>query len=152
MIASVIEGGCLCGQVRYQITRSHLSAIHCYCGMCRKAHGGAFSTHAPMRADQFQLTRGELKTAASSEQGVRAFCVDCGSHILVHGQTTDGSVAVPLGTIDGDPEVSVTGHIFVKDKVSWFEIADALPQFVGWPAGVEATHVERLDVPRKDGL
>lgn len=132
----VLEGGCLCGDVRYQVTRSHLIAVHCYCGMCRKAHGGAFSTHVPMRRDQFQLSQGTLHQFSSSPEGVREFCPACGSHILVHGQTADGSVAVPLGTFDGDPEVAITGHIFVKDKVSWYVIADDLPQFEGWPPGV----------------
>ena len=139
-------GGCLCGQVRYQIKRSHIMAMHCYCGMCRKAHGGAFSTHAPMRRDQFELTRGSLKRYASSNAGVREFCADCGSHILVHGQTADGTVAVPLGTFDGDPEVSLAGHIFVKDKVGWFEISDDLPQFDGWPPGVEFTYREEVGI------
>ena len=135
-------GGCLCGGIRYRIERSHLMAMHCYCGMCRKAHGGAFSTHVPMRRDQFVLLQGALRRYNSSDQGVREFCPDCGSHILVHGQTTDGSVAVPLGTFDGDPEVSVAGHIFVKDKISWFHINDGLPQFDGWPPDVEFTYQE----------
>ena len=145
----MIEGGCLCREVRYRVTRSHISAVHCYCGMCRKAHGGAFSTHAPMRRDQFELIHGVLEKTASSEHGVREFCAACGSHILVHGQTLDGSVAVPLGTFDGDPTVSITGHIFVKDKVSWFEIADDLPQHVAWPPGVEPTHKE-VGIPDAD--
>lgn len=136
------EGGCLCGAVRYAVSRSHLSAVHCYCGMCRKAHGGAFSTHVPMRAEQFRLTQGELQRVASSAQGLREYCGRCGSHILVHGQTADDSVAVPLGTFDGDPEVSITGHIFVKDKVSWYTIADDYPQFEAWPPGVVATHAD----------
>ena len=139
----MLEGGCLCGEVRYRITRSHLSAVHCYCDMCRKAHGGAFSTHAPMRREQFEMLSGQLISYASSSQGIREFCPRCGSHILVHGQTQDGAVAVPVGTLDGDPELTVTGHIFVREKVSWFEIADDLPQHPGWPPGVAFTHEAR---------
>lgn len=139
----MLEGGCLCGAVSYRITRSHLSAVHCYCDMCRKAHGGAFSTHAPMRREQFELLSGELVSYASSAEGIREFCPRCGSHILVHGQTKDGSVAVPVGTLDGDPELTVTGHIFVREKVSWYVIADELPQYPGWPPGIAFTHQAR---------
>ncbi len=133
-------GGCLCGAVRFVVDRSHLSDINCYCEMCRKAHGGAFSTHVPMRREQFTLVQGELAVYASSAEGRREFCPHCGTHILVHGQTADGSVAVPAGTFDGDPPVSVTSHIFVRDRVSWHAIGDDLPQFEGWPPGVENTH------------
>jgi hypothetical protein len=95
-----------------------------------------------MRRDQFILTAGVLQPYASSTKGVREYCPSCGTHVLVHGQTSDDSVAVPVGTLDGDPDVSVTSHIFVKDKVSWFEINDDLPQFDAWPPGVAYTHVE----------
>jgi hypothetical protein len=113
--------------------------------MCRKAHGGAYSTHVPMRREQFQLTSGQLQRYASSAKGMREYCTRCGTHILVHGQTEDGSLAVPVGTIDGDPAVTISSHIFVADKVSWHEIKDDLPQFGGWPPGVVATH-------REDGI
>jgi hypothetical protein len=95
-----------------------------------------------MRREQFELCRGELVRHASSERGVREFCPQCGTHILVHGQTGDDSYAVPAGTLDGDPAVIVTSHIFVKDKVAWYQIADDLPQFDGWPPGVAFTHDE----------
>ena len=35
-----ITGGCLCGQVRYQVETEPLWICHCHCGMCRK-HTGA---------------------------------------------------------------------------------------------------------------
>ena len=42
------SGSCLCGATRYQINRRHLNAMHCYCGMCRKAHGTAFASILPV--------------------------------------------------------------------------------------------------------
>lgn len=128
-------GGCLCGAIRYRIDRRHLNAVHCYCGMCRKAHGTAFSTHAVARPDQIQWLSGagSLKVYESSPGAVRAFCPLCGTHLLVHGQTGDGSHAVPAGTLDGDPPLTLIGHIFTADRVNWYQIADDLPQHAGWP-------------------
>jgi len=132
------EGGCLCGAIRYRIARKHLNAVHCYCGMCRKAHGTAFSTHAVARPDQIEWLQGEgsLVSYESSPGAHRAFCPVCGTHLLVHGQTGDGTFAVPAGTLDDDPALTLIGHIFTADRVSWFEIADSLPQHAGWPPGV----------------
>ena len=135
-----IHGRCLCGTVTYEADDTPTALSHCHCAMCRKAHGGAFSTHVPMRRSQFSLTNGALAVYASSAQGRREYCADCGTHILVHGQTADDSVAVPAGTFDGNPPITITSHIFVRDKVDWYEIADDLPQFDGWPPGVENTH------------
>lgn len=134
------KGSCLCGAVNFEVSRSHLSAVNCYCGMCRRAHGGPFSIHVAMRREQFRLLSGTLQTFESSDQGRREFCPGCGAHVLVHGQTGDDSVAVPAGLFDGDTPIQVTSHIFVKDKVPWFEISDELPQYAGWPPGVTATY------------
>lgn len=138
------SGACLCGAVSFEVTRSHLAAVHCYCGMCRRAHGGAFSTHVPMREDQFNMHSGSLETYASSLEGRREFCPECGTHVLVHGQTADRSVAVPAGLFAPGTPIEVTSHIFVQDKVAWYQIRDDLPQFEGWPPNVTATHKPRL--------
>lgn len=129
-------GGCLCGSIRFRVTRSHLSGFNCYCQMCRRAHGGAYSTHVPMRPDQFCLDKGQLKVFASSARGFREFCCDCGAHVKVHGQTEDGSVAIPAGLFDSGTPIAIAGHIFVKDKVPWHAIMDDLPQYTGWPESV----------------
>ena len=126
-------GHCLCGAVQFEVSRSYLAGFNCYCGMCRRAHGGAYSTHVPMRRDQFRLLTGNLTTYASSENGRREFCSECGAHVLVHGQTGDDSVAVPAGLFDAGTEITIAAHIFVQDKVSWHTIQDDLPQHEGWP-------------------
>lgn len=131
------DGGCLCGAVRFRVGRRHLNAMHCYCGMCRKAHGTAFSTHAMARPDQLEWLAGRntLVEFESSPGAVRAFCPGCGTHILVHGQSGDDSYAIPAGTLDGDPPLTLVGHMFTADMVSWMCIDDDLPQYEGWPPG-----------------
>jgi hypothetical protein len=109
--------------------------MHCYCGMCRKAHGTAYSTHVMLRPDQMRWLAGRERLVAyrSSAAGVREFCPVCGTHLLVHGQTGDDMLAVPAGTLDGDPPLTVRGHMFVADCVQWYRIADDLQQHAGWP-------------------
>lgn len=137
-----ITGSCLCGSVRFEVARSYLSAVNCYCGMCRRAHGSSYSTHVAMRREQFRLIAGELSVFTSSNEGRREFCQFCGSHVLVHGQTADDSVAVPAGLFEQGAPIEVTAHIFVKDKVAWQSIDDNLPQHDSWPPGIVATHIE----------
>ena len=102
------SGGCLCGDQRYLINRRHLNAMHCYCQMCRKAHGTAFSTHVIVTAAQLerQYPHHQLVAYESSSNAFREFCRYCGTHLLVHGQTGDDTLAIPAGTLDGDPSLT----------------------------------------------
>lgn len=136
MSKTTTSGRCLCGAVQFRVHRSFLGGVKCYCRMCRQAHGGPYSLHVAMRRDQFELLEGRLEVYASSSHGRREFCPQCGSHVLVHGQTADSSVAVPAGLLDA-AEVVVTAHIFVDDLVSWHQIQDDLPQHAAWPPDVQ---------------
>lgn len=130
-------GGCLCGTCRYEIDRKHLNAMHCYCGMCRKAHGTAFSTHVVVKPEQLHWLQGaEALVAYESSPGAfREFCGRCGTHLRVHGQTDDDTLAVPIGTVDGDPPITILGHMYTEALVSWYQIDDDLPQYERWPPG-----------------
>jgi hypothetical protein len=132
-----IRGSCLCGVVSYEITGSLGATGHCHCSMCRKSHGAAFVTWASVNPDRFRWTSGvEFVEGYESSPGKeRCFCKKCGSPLVItdSGKTTE----VVLGTVDGDPGVRPGEHIFVGSKAPWYEIADALPQFEGWPSGME---------------
>ena len=130
-------GGCLCGAVRYRVNRKHLNAMHCHCSMCQRVHGGAYSTHLVMRPDQIDWQQGleQLVGYESSPSAFRKFCRTCGSQMLIHGQTGDATQSIPAGTLDGDPPLTLLGHMFVADALTWAEPDDDLPRHAGWPPG-----------------
>jgi hypothetical protein len=51
------------------------------------------------------------------------------------------------GTLDDDPGVRPVGHLFVGSKAPWYDIADDLPRFDGFPPGVDATALPDLTPP-----
>jgi hypothetical protein len=61
-----------------------------------------------------------------------AFCRECGGHVarVVAGRPY---AVVPAGSIDGDPGIRPSAHIFVGSKAEWFEIPGDLPQFEEYP-------------------
>jgi hypothetical protein len=132
-----IRGSCLCGLVSYEITGSFRGSGHCHCSRCRKSHGAAFATWAHVDPEQFRWISGveSIERYESSPGLERCFCTKCGSPLVA---THSGKVReVVLGTVDGDPGVRPSEHIFVGSKAPWYEIADALPQFEKWPPGME---------------
>lgn len=131
-----IKGSCQCRAVSYEVTGAFSAVGHCHCSICRKSHGAAFATWGMVDPNEFQWTSGvESISAYSSAPGrERLFCKICGSPLVA---THGGKVTeVVLGTVDGDPGVRPSEHIFVGSKAAWYEITDALPQFEEWPPGM----------------
>lgn len=128
-----IQGGCLCGGIRYEITGPLTAADNCHCSMCRRFHGAAFSTYAAVSPEHFHWLSGEeLLNVYETSPGIGwAFCRVCGSSL---GIPEGGKLReVTLGTVDSDPGIRPTEHIFVGSKAPWYEITDRLPQHAERP-------------------
>ena len=126
----MVRGSCLCGSVRYEI-RGPLGRItHCHCSMCRRAHGAAFGSYARINWADFSWLSGETEVASfQSSPGVsRTFCRRCGSTLQFIRDSQPQTFSLAVGTLDNDPGVRPSSHIFVGSKAPWFEITDALPQ------------------------
>jgi hypothetical protein len=126
----MIRGGCLCGSVRYEIHGSVGRVNHCHCTMCRKAHGAAFATYGRINSDDFVLDSGEgdIGRYQSSPDVTRTFCKKCGSTLQFIVTARPQIFGLALGTLDDDPGVRASKHIFVGSKAPWFDITDDLPQ------------------------
>lgn len=127
----MIEGGCLCGGVRYRYDGEieHISV--CHCSLCRKAQGSAFATVAPVATERFHIVKGVelLKEYRSSPDKVRVFCAVCGSPIYSAKDDVPGVRRLRLGTVDTPFVCTDIFHIFTDSKAPWWEIGDAHPQF-----------------------
>ncbi len=62
-----LQGGCLCGRVRFTLQEPPLRATHCHCRMCQLAAGAPFVTWAVVRQADFSWTLGEPRLFPSSD-------------------------------------------------------------------------------------
>ena len=124
-------GSCLCRKVKFQISGTIDSIIFCHCSQCRKAQGSAFGANGFVNQKDFKFVSGEsyLSAYESSPGKVRCFCKTCGSPIISKRDSDPEKLRVRLGTLDTDILERPTGHIFVSDKVNWFEVNDDLPKY-----------------------
>ena len=133
-----VTGSCLCGGIQYEIDGPLGRVVNCHCSMCRKATGAAFRTRAKVSAAAFRWVRGEelVSKYGSSPGETRTFCRICGATLPTFFQDRSGEIGLPLGTLDDDPGVRPSAHVWVDSKAPWWEITDALPQYSeGVPSG-----------------
>jgi hypothetical protein len=129
-----IRGACLCGTVRYEIDGPFTMMMSCHCSMCRKHHGAPFATFAGAPIEGFRWLAGEdaVQYYASSPNSRRGFCRVCGS-VAPTLMKEMGLAVVPAGTLEGDPGMRPTAHLFVGSKAPWYTISDSLPQHDTYP-------------------
>lgn len=127
----MLEGGCFCGAIRYQVDGTIEAARSCHCSLCRKIFSGAGSAYAVLSAAaEFKWVQGRdiLKIHKTAEEWGIAFCSQCGSTLCgMHNEDVNG---LTLGSVDGDPGVQIEKHIFVGSKASWDHIGGNAPQWV----------------------
>jgi hypothetical protein len=130
--AGVVSGTCLCGDIAYEVSAPALAMRHCHCSRCRRGRSAAHATNLGYRIPDFRFTRGAQQVADYRVPEAKffgvAFCRRCGGAAPRISQER-GFVIVPAGTLDCDPGIRPTDHIFVGSKANWFEITDGLPQF-----------------------
>jgi hypothetical protein len=130
-IKLIHTGSCLCKAVQYQINGELDDVLHCHCSMCRKLHASAFRTRAKVKAKDWRTVSGAalIKFYESSPGEHKGFCSICGSSLYTKFDAHPQILGFPLGTLDTDPQVKATRHVFVDSKAPWFEITDKLPQY-----------------------
>jgi hypothetical protein len=124
----LLNGSCLCRGVKYEIRGGVGNLSHCHCSMCRKAHGAAFGTYAPVAWSAFRITRGEhlVNRYRSSPSVTRTFCSVCGSTLQYIPDGRPGFF-LAAGTFDSDPIRRPQVQIWVRDKAPWWDIDPKLP-------------------------
>jgi hypothetical protein len=125
---SAIEGGCLCGAIRYRATGTPYHLTHCHCSICRRASGSPFVSWLSFHSNEFAFTRGEPTQFASSEKGLRGFCNQCGTALTFQFHDAD-EVDVTICSLDNLEGILPEDHTWVRSQLSWVKIADGLPRY-----------------------
>jgi hypothetical protein len=106
--------------------------VNCHCSRCRRARSAAHASNLFIDAAGFRWLRGEAQVRsfklAEATRFAVAFCDVCGSQLprVIEGAER---INIPAGSLDDDPGVSPTLHIYVGSKAPWFGISDQLPAY-----------------------
>jgi hypothetical protein len=125
-MSGVIEGGCGCGAVRFEVTRPFLSAAYCHCTRCQRRTGTAAAATARAEPGSVRIVQGEEALRGWAPEGGRekVFCVECGSALFSCEPGSKDYTGVRLGAVDGDPGVRPQTRQFVAFAALWEDIPD----------------------------
>jgi hypothetical protein len=124
-----VEGGCLCGAIRYRASGSASGITHCHCPTCRRASGAAFVTWAGFAAAKFSFTKGRPTSHASSSRVVRTFCNRCGTTLTYRRFDLPNSVDVSVGSMDAPENLQPEDHTWTESQLIWIKFSDGLPSY-----------------------
>ena len=130
-----LQGGCICGAVRYELLEKPLFIQACHCTQCQTATGSAFILTMILEAHNFRtLSNAPIDTytmkLGSGSLADGHFCGECHSGVWgnPHDQT-DGILYIRGGTLDDTIGIVPAAHIFTKSKQDWVTIPDGVPIF-----------------------
>jgi hypothetical protein len=121
-----LEGGCLCGSIRFEVSGPILSAGYCHCTHCQKRTGTGASANCRVGREGFRLLEGgELIASYKPPTGVpKLFCSRCGSALFSGDPFSDAEVAIRLGAFDRDPGIRPHYRQFVESAAPWEPVPD----------------------------
>jgi hypothetical protein len=118
-----IEGGCLCGKVRYSADAEPAFVGLCHCKNCQKGTGTAFAVVVALPKPALNI-EGTLKTFTgrgdSGKATYRRFCPECGSALFD-------------GTLDDPSWVKPGMEIFCDSAQPWVALGGERQRFAKMP-------------------
>ena len=131
MVEQSLEGGCLCGRVRYQIDRYTGPVSHCHCRHCQRSSAAAFVTWVELNAEDFSWTgvtpAEDRRPSDTTSEAIRTFCVACGSS-LTYARIGKDWLAVTVSSLDDPEAVKPEMHVYACRELSWAKLHDGLPR------------------------
>jgi hypothetical protein len=128
------SGHCHCGAIRYEVQGEPKWSALCHCGDCRRHSGAPLVGWAAYPESALKLLAGKPKVYASSENGRRHFCADCGTGLFyTNAVNLPGIADVQIATLDDPAAVAPQIHVQATERIAWMERAHELPAFPRYP-------------------
>jgi len=123
-----VEGGCLCGGVRYRLHGPGKKGSDCHCEDCRRASGAPYATWCSFPSDAVELLSGELGQVLH-ESRLRFFARCCGTPLFIRDDANSEWTDITVASLDDPTSFSPQAAIWTEDKLPWVQLDPTRPAF-----------------------
>src|SRR6201987_2188853 len=127
-----LNGGCLCGGVRYKTNAAPEFVGLCHCTDWQNQRGSAFAIRVRRPKTALQI-QGTVKTFSklgdSGKPILRHFCPECGSSISGEPSRRPGAIILNAGTLDDPSWVMPPLEIYCDRALPWVQLAGGMQRF-----------------------
>jgi hypothetical protein len=150
---SPLQGGCLCGAIRFECRAEPITAVFCHCRTCQKFHAAPYAACALMPQGAIVVLSGEpMRYDAIGDSGAvvfREFCGQCGTQLFSGSSGFSQSKSVKIAALDDPAAIAPIAHVYTEHRIPWSCIDDGLPRYA---KGVQQlVDLESLWVERRQG-
>lgn len=119
MSEPVLQGGCLCGAIRYRFLGAASSSSTCFCKSCRRASGAPAVSWFVGKLTQLTWLAGQPTPYRSSELVIRTFCNTCGTPLSYQHRARPDDIELTTATLDQPEAMPPSEEIWLSHKVAW---------------------------------
>jgi len=121
-----VQGGCLCGALRYEARPTHREGYYCHCRMCQLAFGNTRAAFLNLRKDEVRWLTREPDRYASSVFARRGFCAQCGTPLSFEYLSSE-RMDLSVGSLDEPAAFTPVSHFAIETRIANWHADDGLP-------------------------
>ncbi|MBQ1763332.1 MAG: arginase family protein [Aquincola sp.] len=116
---TTLEGGCLCGRIRFKAHKPPVRTFACHCTFCQRVTGSAFYAESIFEVDAVEFNGGkrskyEHVSDNSRKKVVVEFCPTCGTTIGLSFERWPTMRSISRGCYDNPNVVEISSHIWTR--------------------------------------
>jgi hypothetical protein len=136
-MGSKLEGGCLCGALRYECDHKFITPVCCHCRDCQLLHSAPYALEVSVPIEALTYTKGNPKTYSmlgdSGADKHHEFCSNCSTNVVGWSEAYPEIRMIQLASLDDPSVIKPVAHVYVKSAIPLANLNDGLPQFEGLP-------------------
>ena len=134
----VLEGGCVCRQVRYRVHRTmRFEACACHCKDCQTRSGSAFGLQLPVLLANLsvegEMHHGQHVQPSGATTTIHA-CAKCLTRLYFQNNQSPLIATLRAGTLDTSTALVPACHFWISSKQPWVVIPEGVPALQTQPA------------------
>ena len=126
-----LQGSCLCGGVRFEVSEPFSRVSACHCEFCKRISGGYGTVSGRAATSTIRILEGEELLRSYTPEGgsAKTFCSVCGSNLFGGGWPDSELSSVRLAAFGSAYDRKPEAHLFVRSVAAWEILPeDGLPR------------------------